>query len=320
MPGVQIGRALCAAAVIGVLFVPLWTRVRAGGPHPSWHTTARAGALDLLGVDLVDAGHGWAVGDIDPAGTGGAVLATIDGGRHWRPIASRSEVLTSVHFVNATTGWVAGYGGRIQRSDDGGRTWRDQRPERGRDVFNSVWAVDDRHAWAVGAAGLIVFTSDGEHWTTVSSPSRADLWAVRFISRERGWIAGESGTLLSTADGGATWSQLRSPTGRSLYGLAITSSGIGVAVGDDGVMVRSDDGSAWLSVDVPPGPTLYAVASTANGRFRVVGNGVRYESDDGGRAWRQAEAPAAGPMSGIAIVDDGHGVAVGARGLVEYVR
>src|SRR5689334_3645231 len=83
-----------------------------------WSSGPNVGRLDLLAVDFLDAQTGWAVGEIDPGGTGGAIYQTSDGGRNWRPIARTSEILTSVHFVNAKTGWVAGHAGRIERTDD----------------------------------------------------------------------------------------------------------------------------------------------------------------------------------------------------------
>src|SRR5262249_25924558 len=117
---------------------------RGGAALAPWRATDRAGTLDLLSVDLIDPLNGWAVGDIDPRGIGGAVFHTIDGGRHWAALAARTEVATSVHFIDRKIGWIAGHAGRIDRTDDGGVTWQPQRPERGRDVFNAIWAVDDR--------------------------------------------------------------------------------------------------------------------------------------------------------------------------------
>src|SRR5438045_986617 len=134
--------ALTLIAIAGVAAVgchsPTSTTT-SGGTQATWSTAERAGTLDLFSVDLVDAANGWAVGDIDPRGVGGAVFHTMDGGHHWRPIAGRTEVSTSVHFIDRRTGWIAGYAGRIDRSDDGGLSWRPQRPERGRGVFNQGW-------------------------------------------------------------------------------------------------------------------------------------------------------------------------------------
>ena len=108
----------------------------------------RAGTLDLLSVDMVDPSHGWAVGDIDPRGTGGAVWRTTDSGRHWMRLAGLVEVAMSVHFVNQQTGWIAGYAGPIDRTDDGRASWRPQRPERAGEVFNSITTIRSDDAGA----------------------------------------------------------------------------------------------------------------------------------------------------------------------------
>src|ERR1700750_1317307 len=116
------GRAPAGRAVIHLIGIALLaagacetrTSTTTGGRSVSaWSVAERAGRLDLLSVDFVDSTRGWAVGDIDPRGTGGAVFHTIDGGRHWAPLAGRTEVSTSVHFIDHTTGWIAGFAGRI---------------------------------------------------------------------------------------------------------------------------------------------------------------------------------------------------------------
>src|SRR5262249_3455596 len=255
------GRAPAGRAVIHLIGIALLaagaceTRTSSttrGGGVPAWSVAERAGPLDLLGVDFIDSARGWAVGDIDPRGTGGAVFQTIDGGRHWTPLAGRTEVSTSVHFIDQKTGWIAGYAGRIDRSDHGGRSWQPQRPERGREVFNSIWAVDDRHAWAVGVNGLGVRTVDGgATWTPMAMSVAGDVWSVRFSSAERGWAVGDAGAIVSTTDGGATWTAATSGTTRALYGLAIVPPAIVIVVGEGGTILRSDGGAAWTAIRSP---------------------------------------------------------------------
>src|SRR5262245_14877640 len=112
-----------------------------------WVVGPNIGSLDRLAVDFADEQTAWAVGEIDPGGAGGAIYQTMDGGRSWRPIARTNEILTSVHFVNLTTGWVAGHAGRIERTTDGGLTWRNERIEREGETLNSIFFIDERHGW-----------------------------------------------------------------------------------------------------------------------------------------------------------------------------
>jgi photosystem II stability/assembly factor-like uncharacterized protein len=59
----------------------------------------------------------------------------------------------------------------------------------------------------------------------------------------RGWIVGESGTLLTSSDGGATWQLSPVPielAANWLRGVALLPSGHGLAVGADGLVFRLD--------------------------------------------------------------------------------
>ena len=78
------------------------------------------------------------------------------------------------------------------------------------DWLNDVHFVDSLTGWAVGDNGTIVATIDGgETWTTQTSGTTERLRAVFFLSDTLGWVAGgqsaSSVTLLTTEDGGASW-------------------------------------------------------------------------------------------------------------------
>src|SRR6476646_216039 len=147
--------------LILMLFASCGERSAGLSKRPRWISGPNVGTLDLLAVDLLDAQTGWAVGEIDPGGAGGAIYQTLDGGRNWRPVARSTEILTSVHFISPRIGWVAGHSGRIERTDDGGATWKAQRIEREGEVLNSIFFVDERRGWVVGGGGLVFSTING---------------------------------------------------------------------------------------------------------------------------------------------------------------
>lgn len=309
--------------IAALTFAGCDTQTSAPAPRKpaAWHVAERAGQLDLFSVDFVDATRGWAVGDIDPRGVGGAIFHTTDGGRHWAPLAGRLEVSTSVRFIDPKTGWIAGYAGRIDRSDDGGVSWRPQRPERGREVFNSIWAVDAQCAWAVGVNGLGVRTTDGgSTWTPMSLGAPGDFWSIRFATAERGWAVGDAGVIVSTNDGGATWTPMKSGTARALYAVSIVSPEVVVAVGEGGTILRSDGGTAWTTVKSPVGAALYGVAARGRTVWAVGAAGTTIGSNDGGASWT-ATAPLANErLTSVALTDPDHGAAVGRRGYVQVLQ
>jgi hypothetical protein len=122
-----------------------------------YHTTSAG----FDGVDFVDSEHGWAVGP-------NRLVRTTDGGAHWSELIEPCPQLTSVHFVNATTGFgVAdssplGVNGELVTTSDAGATWQRLASPSG---LQSVCIDSSGHGW-LGANGDIYGTTDhGARWT-----------------------------------------------------------------------------------------------------------------------------------------------------------
>ncbi|HKA17482.1 MAG TPA: YCF48-related protein [Blastocatellia bacterium] len=280
------------------------------------------GTLDLLGVAFVDSKTGWAVGDIDPGGGGGAIYQTLDAGLNWRPIARTNEILTAVHFVNLKIGWVAGHAGLIERTDDGGLSWKPQRIERQGEVLNSIYFIDERRGWVAGGNGLVFRTTDGgESWNKIATGRIEDLWAVRFSNPERGWIVGEDGLILSTEDGGNNWVAQSSGTSRALLGLALSpSADVVVAVGEGGMIFRSAGRSNWVQVESPAHSTLDSVAASGSTFWAVGVKGMIVRSTDNGVSFIALPVLSPYDLNSISLADATHGVAVGQRGVTQLLQ
>jgi len=285
-----------------------------------WVAGTAIGEKDMLGVDFVDAEHGWAVGDITTEA--GVILFSGDAGASWRPIATSTEVLSTVWFITARTGWAAGYAGRIQRTDDGGRSWITQRSEREGEVINSIFFVDAMRGWIVGGTGLVMRTIDGgATWTLIDAGREEDLWTVRFSGPDRGWIVGEGGLILASTDGGVTWAVQPSGTAKAITGLAVSKAGTLVAVGEEGTIARSDDGVSWQLVAAPTAESLNAVAAAGTATFRAVGSaGACISSQDGGKTWALDEPASSKTMYSVDTIDESRAAAVGRRGSNQRIQ
>ena len=122
-----------------------------GGLGGAW-STQWSGAQRLADVTMVDATHGWAVGD------GGLILRTADG-LTWAPQASGVAFdLTAVSAVDAQTAWAVGDGETILATTDGGANWL---RGRGDVVGPETHAPQAARASVGGRATLRFRVSDG---------------------------------------------------------------------------------------------------------------------------------------------------------------
>jgi photosystem II stability/assembly factor-like uncharacterized protein len=105
----------------------------------------------LNAVSFVDAETGWAVG------AGGAIYATTDGGRTWRP--RRSGVgsdLTDVKFLDRSEGWAVGGDGTVLHTTDGGVVWTEERRRTTEHALERLFFIGRARGWAVGFGGTVI--------------------------------------------------------------------------------------------------------------------------------------------------------------------
>lgn len=207
--------------------------------------------------------------------------------------------------------------------------------------LRGVCAVDDRVAWASGAGGTVLRTTDGgATWTRRDVPDSdaRDFRDVQAFDDRHALVLaigpGEESRIDATADGGATWSlrHVNSDADGFLDALAFWDRDHGLALGDPVggrfVVLATDDGGAtWTRVgrDMPgalPGEGAFAASGTClavrgdRHAWFGTGGGRVFRSDDRGRTWtaHATPIPAGNGSSGVfslAFRDESHGVAVG---------
>ncbi len=124
--------------------------------------------------------------------------------------------------------------------------------------LNSVCCTDDDHAWACGDSGVVLRTSNGgETWALAQVPSTSvQLSDISFPTSTLGFACGNSpaypyaGAVYRTTDGGATWADCTpslSPAVRMLRSIDFADGMRGVAVGNQGEIIRTiDGGNSWV--------------------------------------------------------------------------
>jgi photosystem II stability/assembly factor-like uncharacterized protein len=145
---------------------------------------------------------------------------------------------------------------------------------------------------------------------------------VQFIDNDIGWVAGESGRILHTQDGGGNWQPQSSGTTDYLTRVIFTDGLHGWAAGEDGRILKTTDGGTnWNSVYLPTSAhSVYDVYFiNSNTGWAVTTDVEVFKSTDGGNTWtKQYENPQSpyDAITSINFVDENYGWAVGYEGKV----
>lgn len=221
---------------------------------------------------------------------------------HWTMQTSGVAVrLRGVSAVNERVAWASGAAATVLRTADGGTTWQKLNVTDEALDFRDIDAVDEQTAYALsignGPASRIYKTTDaGKTWQLQfkNDDPKAFLDAMTFWDKDHGIVFGDSVDLqfyiLTTADGGHTWSRVPAanlPPAQGNEG-AFAASGTNVAV--------AGKSHAWIGTG-------------AAAKSRVL------RTSDGGHTWQIADTPlASGGSAGIfsiAFRDEKHGVIAG---------
>lgn len=276
---------------------------------------ARLAATSLL-LDATRAGN-----RLVSVGDRGHVLLSDDEGRTWRQVVVPTRaMLTGVSFGDARHGWAVGHDGVILATADAGESW--VRQDAGNDletVWLDVFFSDARTGLAVGAYGRTAITSDaGRTWKPAAAPpEELHLNHIAPTGTDLLYVAGEAGTLLTSANAAKGWRKIDVPYDGSLYGtLPLDGAGL-LVYGLRGRVFTSDDGGVnWVARDTHT-PVLITAGLRLKSGVIVLGalGGNFHLSRDGGRSfshWQPAEYT--GGVSALLEALDGTLVVIGEKG------
>jgi hypothetical protein len=145
-------------------------------------------------------------------------------------------------------------------------------------TLQSVWGTSGADVYAVGGAsasttatGSVIIHYDGRQWTTqeelITPPRFHDAWGTG----DTVFVAGESGSIFSSNNGGADWVSMNSRTVETLRGLWGTSAENIYAVGDYGTILRYD-GSAWSPESSGTTLRLFSIWGSSKDSIYTVGD------------------------------------------------
>ncbi|MGB9665216.1 MAG: choice-of-anchor J domain-containing protein [Ignavibacteria bacterium] len=125
----------------------------------------------------------------------------------------------------------------------------------------SVSAVNENVAWACGAGGVVIRTTNGgQTWQTVTAPRALDAYVIWALSADKAFV-GTSGTtdakIHMTTNGGQTWTDVYTISGGFLNVIRFIDQNNGWAesdpVGGNWVLLKTTNGgSTWTTMATVP--------------------------------------------------------------------
>ncbi len=250
-----------------------------------------------------------------PGGPGStAVVATPRiAGAQWSAaaVAGATDLRATVYGATTATTTTAavntyvaaGTGGAIYSSLDGA-TWSALN-------FTSSSRINGASYFStfklVGDNGLVLVSSDATSWTTPTTGTTQNLYAIATNYYSLNVAVGANGTIITSPDG-LTWSAATSSgTSRDLYavGYSTYNGGTWLAVGAGGTIVKSSDGLTWTSVTSNTPVDLrgitYGLTSTSTGAtaFAAVGDSGTVLSSVDASTWIAQSLPGANSLNAV---------------------
>lgn len=203
-------------------------------------------------------------------------------------------------------------------------------------------AFDGEFGEAVGESGLVLETVDGgKTWRhEINPPTKLAMFSVAIVG-SRSIAVGQEGLVL-VRDDRKSWRKIQPVSDQRLLRVSMNKSGLAVAVGAFGTLIKStDSGATWTElkpdwatlykneetsdfVAARDEPTLYVAKVFDDGSIVIGGEyGQLNRSTDGGTTWTpvfkaQAATKDSTPptLFGMHFQDDGTGYAAGQDGLI----
>jgi photosystem II stability/assembly factor-like uncharacterized protein len=251
------------------------------------------------------------------------------GGFSPQQVPTQANLLTVAFTPDLLYGAAAGEHPMIWETKDEGKTW-EVAPQCGDivfSVFNSLHLYSSTKGFGAGTpdnqAGAAYKVYAGKTWICPTQTFPNQLFYDAFQLEDNAWVVGSTkGNIYHTPDHAGTWFITDTGVQKPLHGVFFRGNAgalEGVAVGDEGTILRSTDGKGldWTQVTTLGTDDLRGVYMWDDKLGWIVGdNGTVMHTEDGGQIWTYQSAPTAERLEAVCFSSATEGWAVGDGGSI----
>jgi photosystem II stability/assembly factor-like uncharacterized protein len=197
------------------------------------------------------------------AGIAGA-LHTSDGSTWSMASGQGFSALNGVSCASASSCTAVGASGAIVASGDGGATWS-PKSSGITATLSAVACPGSTTCFATGSAtsgtALMLRTTDGTTWSPQTIGGGQNLTGLACLDTSNCFAAGAAGTVITTTDSGATWTQQGNPLSGPVSALNVSNLAINAAACNSANCVLG----AGAQADIVLSPLLTVTVNTSSG-------------------------------------------------------
>jgi photosystem II stability/assembly factor-like uncharacterized protein len=289
------------------------------------------------------------------SGSKGVILQSKDVGKTWkqlRVLGGETLDFRSIQAMDARRAYVMYIGdagnSRIYKTTDGGTNWTLQYADKRKEFFLDALVCDsDIECFAVGdpmdGKFVVLHTKDGQNWKQLPTdrmpaalPDEGAFAAsgtclAVYSDHEIYFVTGgPAARLFHSSDAGYSWTVNSTPivsgnASSGIFSIAVRDAAL-VLVGGDYKDVGNpsrvaaysqDGGKTWALAAQQPGGFRSAVAWVDGATLAAAGPNGEDISEDAGIHWKRTDSL---NLNALAILDHGHGWAVGPKGAIAQLE
>jgi len=182
----------------------------------------------------------------------GAIYRTEDGGMNWKAMVQEALGVTRNLSRSSDGKYVAvsARGNFYSTWEPGQEAWVQHNRTSSRKLQNMGYGADGR-LWLLARGGTMQFSEPNsvEAWGEATNPEFSTSWGLldlAYRTPEEIWVAGGSGNLIVSTDGGKTWQKDRAieNTPSNLYKIVFLSPDRGFILGQGGTLLKYEPQAA----------------------------------------------------------------------------
>jgi spore coat protein CotH/photosystem II stability/assembly factor-like uncharacterized protein len=230
-----------------------------------------------------------------------------------------------VRFLDSLNGFIVGEHGSFLRTSDGGDSWERDSIGSALHFFSAAATAPSGRIFAAGEAGSFSRSADtGRSWEDAGLGTGRTLRGVSFDG-DAGVVAGDSGVMFYSADGGSTWNGVATGLTDDFTAAAYRNGVLDtiVAVGPEvrvftELLIPLPLSAFTLSKSFPSAHTLRCVAMAGSTIWAAGDSGLVAFAGPADTALTERSLPANVSLNGITALDASRIYVVGDAGTIYY--